>query len=88
LVPTSDAKQNHNERLDFRDDLAQNLASGTTIYDVMAVDESADTAPLENLIPHAKSIGSLTTESEFIASRYGDYRLFFKHSDVYLRPTT
>jgi hypothetical protein len=88
LVPTSDAKQNHNERLDFRDDLAQNLASGTTIYDVLAVDESADTAPLENLIPHAQSIGNLTTESEFIASSYGDYRLFFKHSDVYLRPTT
>jgi hypothetical protein len=30
-------------------------------------------------------VGALTTESEFIASSYGDYRLFFKHSDVFLR---
>jgi hypothetical protein len=88
LVPTSDATRNHDERLDFRDDLSANVHAGTTIYDVLAKDESADSGQLEDLIPKAQPIGALTTESEFIASRYGDYRLFFKHSDVYLRPTT
>ena len=29
--------------------------------------------------------GTLTTKSEFIASKYGDYRLFFKHNDAFLR---
>ena len=42
-------------------------------------------ADLDKLIPHAERIGTVTTESEFIASQYGDYRLFFKHSDVFLR---
>jgi len=33
----------------------------------------------------ATRIGALRTESEFIASKYGDYRLFFKHSDQFIR---
>ena len=40
---------------------------------------------LDGLAARARRIGSLTTESPFIASKYGDYRLFFKHSHAFLR---
>jgi hypothetical protein len=93
LVPTEAARNASDPRLDFRDDLARNLPAETTIYTVLGLDEDAETAlrarhlnSLEELIPHARRIGVITTESEFIASTYGDYRLFFKHSDVFLRP--
>jgi hypothetical protein len=93
LVPTEAARQASDPHQDFRDDLARNLSVGTTIYTVLALDEPEEAAlqaralnNLEDLIPHAHPIGSITTESEFIASTYGDYRLFFKHSDVFLRP--
>ena len=78
----------HLASADFRVDLARNIPSGTTIYDVLALDEADDdrSIEIEDLVPKAKRIGALTTESEFIASAYGDYRLFFKHSGVYLRP--
>jgi hypothetical protein len=77
-----------NAQIDFRVDLARNIPQGTTVYDVLGLDEADDdrSLDLEDLVPRAKRIGALTTESEFIASAYGDYRLFFKHSDVYLRP--
>lgn len=92
FVPTEAARRASNSALDFRDDLAQNIPSGTTIYEVLALEEAREAAllktgpgDLDQLIPHAERIGTVTTESEFIASKYGDYRLFFKHSDVFLR---
>ncbi|MDP2658285.1 MAG: hypothetical protein Q8O78_07720, partial [Candidatus Deferrimicrobium sp.] len=92
FVPTEAARRASNPALDFRDDLAQSIPSGTTIYEVLALDEAREAAllktgaaDLDELIPHAERIGTVTTESEFIASKYGDYRLFFKHSDVFLR---
>jgi hypothetical protein len=93
MVPTDAARQASDSHLDFRVDLARNLPAGTTIYTVLGLDEPEETAlhargatNLDDLIPHARAIGAITTESEFIASTYGDYRLFFKHSDVFLRP--
>ncbi|HLZ28838.1 MAG TPA: hypothetical protein VKV73_16095 [Chloroflexota bacterium] len=90
LVPTDAARNASDPRLDFRDDLAANLPAETTIYTVYSLDEPEERAlnvrSVDELIPHARTIGAITTESEFIASTYGDYRLFFKHSDVYLRP--
>jgi len=88
LAPTRDARLKSNPQIDFRVDMARNVPSGTTIYDVLGLDEAEDDRSLaiEDLVPKAKRIGGLTTESEFIASAYGDYRLFFKHSAVYLRP--
>jgi hypothetical protein len=88
LIPTADARRLSDPDQDFREDLARNVPSGTTIYEVHALDQSQDTStePLEDLLRRSTRIGTLTTESEFIASAYGDYRLFFKHSDVYLRP--
>jgi hypothetical protein len=88
LAPTREARLMSDAQIDFRVDLARNIPQGTTIYDVLGLDEADDdrSLDLEDLVPRARRIGGLTTESEFIASAYGDYRLFFKHSDVYLRP--
>jgi hypothetical protein len=88
LAPTRDARLKSNPQIDFRVDLAQNIPAGTTIYDVLGLDEADDdrSVEIEDLLPKAKRSGGVMTESEFIASAYGDYRLFFKHSDVYPRP--
>jgi len=90
--PTTDARAASNPRIDFRDDLAQNIKKGTRIYEVLALSQSREIElgrkrlfSLEELMPHAKKIGAITTASEFIASKYGDYRLFFKHSDQFIR---
>jgi hypothetical protein len=62
------------------------VPADTRIYDVLALGaDPPGVTELDAMIPHAQSIGALTTESEFVASAYGDFRLFFQHSDVYLR---
>jgi len=70
-VPTEAARRASNPALDFRDDLAQNIPGGTTIYEVLALDEAREAAllktgaaDLDELIPHAERIGTVTTESE------------------------
>jgi hypothetical protein len=91
FVPTSAAVAASDRKIEFRDDLSRNVKAGTTIYDVLALEEDQETQlrkrgirKLAGLQEHAKQIGTLTTESEFIASKYGDYRLFFKHSDRFV----
>jgi hypothetical protein len=88
LVPTDTVRRASDPRLDFREDLARNVAVGTTIYTVLGLDEAEDdgSSDVDELIPRARRIGALRTDSEFIASAYGDYRLFFKHNATYLRP--
>lgn len=78
--------------LDFRDDLALHTKSGMAIYEVLALTESEEAElnqrgidTLEDLIAHARKVGTLITESEFIASKYGDYRLFFQHNASFIR---
>src|SRR5215471_21528808 len=90
--PTREARGASDPTIDFRDDLARNIPSGTVIYDVCALDEQQEAelkrqgiVTVEDLIPHAKKIGAIRTESEFIASAYGDYRLFFKHNAKFIR---
>jgi hypothetical protein len=90
--PTDAARSRSDPTIDFRDDLARNVAAGTTIYEVFALDEGEEDelnrrgiAEVEELLDHARRIGSIATESEFIASRYGDYRLFFQHNTRFLR---
>ena len=90
--PTAKARSASNPGIDFRDDLARNFPPLTPIYDVLALDASEETAlrakgivAVEDLMAHASKIGAIVTESEFIASRYGDYRLFFKHDDSFIR---
>ena len=84
LAPTPRARALSDSAIDFREDLARNIPEGTTIYDVFGLDSESDD-DLDDLIPRSRKIGRFTTESAFIASSYGDYRLFFKHSDVFLR---
>jgi hypothetical protein len=62
------------------------------IYEVLALTESEEARlnqrgidNFEDLIAHARKVGTLTTESEFIASKYGDYRLFFQHNAGFIR---
>lgn len=73
--------------MDFRNDLAQNIPGDTEIYEVFALDATEETElrTVEELLPHAKKIGTIVTESEFIASAYGDHRLFFKHNANFIR---
>lgn len=90
--PTLEATAASDPAIDFRDDLARNIVIGTTIYDVFALSEPQEAeltargiSTVEDLLTHAEKIGAITTESEFIASKYGDYRLFFKHSDRFIQ---
>ncbi len=92
LRPTREAIAASDPTIDFRDDLARNLKAGTPIYDVLALTQAQEKAlndegvsEVEELLPHARRIGTLMTESEFIASRYGDYRLFFQHNAHFIR---
>jgi hypothetical protein len=90
--PTAQARAASDPTLDFRDDLARNIAPGTAIYDVLGLDESKEKelrakgiGAVEDLVAHAGKIGTIATESQFIASTYGDYRLFFKHDEMFIR---
>jgi len=90
--PTSQAITSSDPTVDFREDLARNIPTGTAIYEVFALDEGAErdlnrqgVSSPEGLLIHGKKIGTISTESEFIASSYGDYRLFFKHSAKFIR---
>ena len=69
-----------------------NIVPGTPIYDVLGLDEDVElelarqgTTRLEDLISRGRKIGVIQTESAFLASRYGDYRLFFKHDHRFMR---
>lgn len=90
--PTAEATASSDPTIDFRDDLAQNIKPGTPIYAVFALGEAQEmelngkgVTEVEELLAHGEKIGTIGTESEFIASKYGDYRLFFKHSDRFIR---
>jgi len=92
LRPTRQALAASDPTIDFREDLARNLKAGTPIYDVLALTQAEEQAlneedvrEVEELLAHARRIGTLTTESEFIASRYGDFRLFFQHNAHFIR---
>lgn len=90
--PQQKVKTASRPNLDFRLDLAQNIPSGTEVYDIFSLDqadedqlEAQGITGVEKLLPHAKKIGVVVTQSEFIASAYGDHRLFFKHNAGFIR---
>jgi hypothetical protein len=91
LEPTAEARQATASPGDFRVRLAEDLPVGTPIYTVRALSEPEDAAlddlPVDERLERARRIGTLITESSFIASAYGDFRLFFKHNPAFLRPT-
>ncbi len=79
---TAQSLSGKGEEFDFRIDLDRNIASGTPIYDVLALDEPQEQGlngkDVEDLVEHGRQVGVITTESSFVASSYGDYRLFFQ----------
>jgi hypothetical protein len=66
---------------DFRDDLAT-IAPGTVLFSVYGTDSqqtgTTEAQQSENR-SNAQLIGNIKTMSEFVASSYGDSRLFFRH---------
>ncbi len=90
--PTAQVIASSDPTIDFRDDLARNIKPGTSIYEIFALTEPLETElnrkgvnSVEALLPHGQKIGTITTDSEFIASAYGDYRLYFKHNARFTR---
>jgi hypothetical protein len=91
LLPTTAADAASDPTIEFRDDLSRNIKAGTTIYETYALTEEQEQklnpsgkTKLADLLSHAERIGTITTESEFVASKYGDYRLFFKHDEKFI----
>lgn len=76
LVPTQAVQFSPSPGRDFRQDLAT-IAPGTTIFSVYGVE--TDNAQQSQQRHNAQLIGQIKTTSEFIASSYGDSRLFFRH---------
>lgn len=90
--PTAQVVAVSDPTIDFRDDLAKNIKTGTPIYEIFALTEAQESqlnskgvTEVEDLLAHGQKIGTMATESEFIASQYGDYRLFLKHNARYIR---
>ena len=70
--------------------LACTNAECGTVFPVVSgvpvlINEANSVFSIEDFVTHARKIGTIITESEFIASRYGDYRLFFQHNTRFLR---
>lgn len=67
--PTEEARRAADGGKDFREALAR-IPAGTKLFDLMVS---------EHLEKPAVPLGELCLESEWVASRYGDERLFFAH---------
>lgn len=81
LVPSQIVQFPKSPGRDFRTDLAT-IAPGTVLFSVYGIDSrqlgTTETQQSENRLK-AQLIGQIKTMSEFIASSYGDRRLFFRH---------
>lgn len=81
LVPSQTVQFTESPGRDFRNDLAT-IAPGTVLFSVYGTDSqqtgTTETQQSENRL-NAQLIGHLKTTSEFVASSYGDSRLFFRH---------
>lgn len=79
LVPTSEVQFPASPPHDFRTDLAT-IPAGTTLFVVYGVDSQEQSSEqFSNLRQSAQRIGTIETTSRFVASAYGDSRLFFRH---------
>lgn len=80
LVPTQ-AVQGREQPHDFREHVAT-IPAGTTVFEVYGVDPrqlAGDSTTTESYRQQSQLIGHIVTDSEFIASFYGDSQLFFRH---------
>ncbi len=65
---------------DVRDDF-QKIPAGTVLYEVVAVlDPDADPV-YSKKVGRTDKVGKIVTDSEFVASDYGDSQLFFRHEN-------
>jgi hypothetical protein len=73
--PTEDARSRYQAAAegDVRLALKSEIPAGTPLYDVMAGGNADDDG--SELV----AVGQLVTDSAFVASEYGDERLFFQH---------
>ncbi|MBF2002728.1 MAG: hypothetical protein IGS38_18635 [Synechococcales cyanobacterium M58_A2018_015] len=79
LVPTPEVQFPASPPHDFRTDLAT-IPAGTTLFVVYGVDfQEHSSEQFANLRQSAQQIGTIETTSPFVASSYGDSRLFFRH---------
>ena len=81
LVPTTQIQFAESPPHDFRDDLAT-IPSGTVLFDLYGVQPTEDENQVTDLAEYrqqAIQIGQIETTSKFVASDYGDRRLFFRH---------
>lgn len=69
FLPTPEAQMSRESAVDYRLRL-RDIASGTVIYQILATDSPTSRPVL---------IGRLRTASEFVASHYGDEKIFFQH---------
>jgi hypothetical protein len=76
LLPSEEAQLPSASKADLRIDL-ETLPIGTLLYEVYATMNEEDRDP--------QYIGSIVQTSRFVSSKYGDEKLFFKHSDRFLR---
>jgi hypothetical protein len=80
LVPTQ-AVQGSEQPHDFREHVAT-IPAGTTVFEVYGVDPkklAGDSTTTAGYRQQAQLIGHMVTNSEFVASFYGDSQLFFRH---------
>lgn len=81
LVPDQTVQFAESPGHDFRDDLAT-IAPGTVLFSVYGTDSphtGTTAAQQAENRSQATLIGQIKTTSEFVASSYGDSRLFFRH---------
>ena len=80
LVPNQTVQFSESPGRDFRNDLAT-ITPGTVLFSVYGIDSNqGDNQTSQSEQRHnAQLIGHIKTTSEFIASSYGDSRLFFRH---------
>jgi hypothetical protein len=80
LVPSQTVQFSESPGRDFRHDLAT-ITPGTVLFSVYAIDSNQgdNQTPQSEQRRNTQLIGQIKTTSEFIASSYGDSRLFFRH---------
>ncbi len=80
LVPSQTVQFPESPEHDFREDLAT-IAPGTMLFLVYGTDSQTGTTATQQAENRSKAqlIGHIQTTSEFVASSYGDSRLFFRH---------
>lgn len=75
FVPTEEAQLPTDGATDLRVSLGQ-FEPGTVLYRIYAREEQAE---------ESIEIGFLRTTDRFVASKYGDEKLFFQHDDTFLK---